>query len=329
MTHSLGGSYKKVSYDLRPAKQVERRMLLDSLQILANDGFSVRDHLYVGMGSIYFVDYVLFHKYLGINKMISVECCAQDAKRAQFNRPFDASVVDLRIDLIGNVISQLPRDEKVFAWLDYDCWLNSDIVNDISSAAYLLAPGSFLLVTIDAEYPEILDPADGVTPRRAEIPEECHDFYSMVAGSYFNPSWSKQDFSKDKVPITLASLGFRIIGSAEVSRSDGASLAPLFSFCYADKHSMVSFGGMIAGPAETKILQKSTLQNEFFIRSDPSKPPYPIRVPCLTRKERLYLEGNMPCPQGWKPSEFDLDKEDLEAFCETYRYHPSYVEVLL
>jgi hypothetical protein len=329
MTHSPGGSYKKVSYDLRPAKQVERRMLLDSLQILANDGFSVRDHLYVGMGSIYYVDYVLFHKYLGINRMVSVECCTQDAKRAQFNRPFDASVVDLRIDLIGNVISKLPRDEKVFAWLDYDCWLNEDIVNDITAAAFILAPGSILLVTVDAEYPEILDPVDGVTPRRAQIPDECHKFYLKVAGNYFDPTWSTQDFSQDRVPNTLVHLGFRIIGSGEAHRSDGASLAPLFSFCYADKHSMVSFGGMIAGPTEAKILQKSSLQNEFFIRSDPSMPPYPIRVPCLTRKERLYLESNMPCRPGWKPSEFDLDQEDLKAFCEAYRYHPSYVEVLL
>jgi hypothetical protein len=47
-------SYLKVHYELRPAKQVERRMLIDAFQQLAQAGFQIRDYQYTGMGSIYF-----------------------------------------------------------------------------------------------------------------------------------------------------------------------------------------------------------------------------------------------------------------------------------
>ena len=57
-------SYMKVRYDLRPAKQVERRMIIDALHKLARAGVDISRYQYTGMGSIHFVDFVLFHKML-------------------------------------------------------------------------------------------------------------------------------------------------------------------------------------------------------------------------------------------------------------------------
>ena len=51
-----GESWRKVPYDLRPAKQAERRMLVDAFMILSQAGFPIRDYQYTGMGSVYFVD---------------------------------------------------------------------------------------------------------------------------------------------------------------------------------------------------------------------------------------------------------------------------------
>jgi len=56
-------SYLKVAYDLRPAKQIERRMFIDGLQRLALAGFDIGDYQYTGFGSIFFVDFILFHNY--------------------------------------------------------------------------------------------------------------------------------------------------------------------------------------------------------------------------------------------------------------------------
>src|SRR5687768_12973988 len=115
---AISHSYRKVQYDLRPAKQVERRMLIDSFQRLAIGGFQLHDYQYTGMGSIYFVDFTLFHRYLGITRMLSVEISGDIEKRVRFNKPF--AEVGIKIDAIGNIIPTLHRDVQHIVWLDYD-----------------------------------------------------------------------------------------------------------------------------------------------------------------------------------------------------------------
>ena len=105
----------KVPYDLRPAKQIERRMLVDGFQRLAQAGFPIRDYQYTGFGSLYFVDFVLFHKLLGIHRMLTVEHDQSLADRVEFNRPFDC--VEIAMKSAGEVIPSLARDLRHILWL--------------------------------------------------------------------------------------------------------------------------------------------------------------------------------------------------------------------
>src|SRR5689334_16559424 len=89
-------SYLKVAYDLRPAKQVERRMLLDCLQRLARVGFDLPDYQYTGFGSIHFVDFVMLHKLLGMRNLLSVEYSAAIEKRVEFNKPFGLINIEMK-----------------------------------------------------------------------------------------------------------------------------------------------------------------------------------------------------------------------------------------
>ncbi len=57
MTAQPSRSYLKVPYDLRMAKQIERRMIADLLIRLRGGGFDISNYQYTGMGSIYFVDF--------------------------------------------------------------------------------------------------------------------------------------------------------------------------------------------------------------------------------------------------------------------------------
>src|SRR5688572_9613488 len=95
-------SYRKVFYDLRPSKQVERRMIVDVLQELAEAGIRLRDYEYTGFGSIYFVDFILLHRLLGLRKLLSVEIVASAEQRVRFNKPFG----DVRVEIgaIGDVL---------------------------------------------------------------------------------------------------------------------------------------------------------------------------------------------------------------------------------
>src|SRR5438128_8766395 len=136
-------SYLQVFYDLRPAKQVERRMIIDVLQRLASVGFYVRDYQYTGLGSIYFVDFTLFHRLLGLRKLLSVEYDASITNRIRFNQPF--GLVEIAMKPVGDVIPTLDEGLKHVLWLDYDRHLDSDLVADTSLAGFRLSPGSVLL----------------------------------------------------------------------------------------------------------------------------------------------------------------------------------------
>src|SRR5207244_1556417 len=100
------------------AKQIERRMLLESLQLLAEGGFPISDYQYTGFGSIHFVDFILVHRLLGINRMLSVEHSQKIQKRVQFNQPF--KTVDVVLNSATEVIPALSPEKRHILWLDYD-----------------------------------------------------------------------------------------------------------------------------------------------------------------------------------------------------------------
>ena len=95
MSEESSQSYLTVPYDLRPSKQVERRMLLDFFRRLASSGVPIEEFRYTGMGSIHFVDHILFHKFLGIDKLVSVEHDVGIKSRLRFNLPFDHVALEM------------------------------------------------------------------------------------------------------------------------------------------------------------------------------------------------------------------------------------------
>ncbi len=309
-------SYLKVAYDLRPAKQIERRMLIDGLQRLGLAGFPIADYQYTGFGSVYFVDFILFHKLLGITRLLNVEYSKKIEKRIRFNRPYKQ--IDLAFKPIADVIPTLSPDLRHLLWLDYDSVLNASQLVDIHLAATYLSVGSILLVTVDVEPPG--PSTDG--------PEQWFDYFRAEAEQYLGDFNSISDFAESKLTNVNVQVLFRTIKAGLAGRA--VSFVPLFNFLYADGHKMVTIGGVIATETERRQIQASTLLTQtVYGRRDFNKLPYEIRVPRLTRKERLHLDCAMPSSKAWRPSEFELRDEDVLAYREIYRFFPAYAELLL
>ena len=313
---TLTESYLKVQYDVRPAKQAERRMFVDALQILSLEGFPIRDYQYTGMGSIYFVDFILFHKILGIERMLSVEASEHIEKRIKFNKPYKN--IQVEVGRIGDFIPSLSRDLQHLLWLDYDCVVEGEILRDIAQAVTHLSVGSILLVTVDAEGPG--PPEDGAA-------EWC-EYFKKEVGEYLPHSIKPTDFGKEKLPRLYAdlieksiSLGIRGIRDVE--------FLPLFHFVYKDSRLMLTIGGMIATGLQKRRVQQSKLKETRYYRKSFKSKPCKISVPSLTKKERMFLDNCMPCRNSWKINQFELSKEDLLAYREVYRFLPAYAEFLL
>jgi len=310
------GSYLEVSYDLRPAKQVERRMIIDVLQRMAAGGFQIREYQYTGLGSIYFVDFILFHRLLGLHRLLSVEHDSRIEKRVEFNRPFGK--VEIQLGSIGDVIPTLATDLKHLLWLDYDYVLDREVVIDTSNAAYRLSEGSILLVTVDLKQPAGRD-----------TPKECMEYYREHAGVYFEAGWVGDEFAPSELPMTVTRILHNAIRNG-LSGRPGIRFLPLFKFLYADgTHPMLTLGGLLGGESTERQLLACDFSGIGFVRSDVASIPYRIVVPRLTRRERIYLDRYMPCDDGWVPPDFELSMEEAMHYRSIYRYNPWYAELLL
>jgi hypothetical protein len=311
-------SADKVPYEFRPAKQVERRMLLELFQRLMEAGFRISGYQYTGMGSFYFVDFIMFHRYLGIKKMVSVECVEAIEKRVHFNRPYGKTVLDIVMGDIADFIPSLSRDRKHILWLDFNFVVTKGAIDAIVLAAAQLSAGSILLVTVDAEPPG--PPNWG--------PKKWCQYFKSEAGDFLGNKSLNKHFARSNLDEVNASIVEKAIRLGLAGRDD-VIFSPLVNFVYADGHRMLSVGGMIASEDDRqKLLQLDRIKMPF-VRDSITGNPYPIKVPLLTRKERLHLDAAMPCRKSWRPNEFEMTPDDIKIYSEIYPYFPVYTEGLL
>src|SRR5688572_15532181 len=119
-------SFAKFNYSLRPSKQVERKILIELLSDIAGAGYRIRDYTYLGFGSVYYVDFVMFHKYLFIDSMVCVEW-GDIPRRMRFNKPY--RFIKLRMGAIGDLAPEVIGSRKKFlAWLGYDRQLDGEML---------------------------------------------------------------------------------------------------------------------------------------------------------------------------------------------------------
>ncbi|MDE0334109.1 MAG: hypothetical protein OXI64_04055 [Defluviicoccus sp.] len=315
MSADSSKSYLSVAYDLRPAKQVERRILLDFFRRLAGCGVPVESFRYTGMGSIHFIDHVLFHKYLGITKLVSVERDEDIKKRVKFNRPFKN--VDIEIMEIGDYVPCLNADERHIVWLDYDYRLSRDMIEDVRSCANHLSIGSFILVTVDVE-----------PSRQSKGNSDNYEYYKEVAGLLWKQSWSASDFANSELhlrALDILALAFR----EGISGRTGIDALPCFKFVYADGHKMATLGVHIGGALQMCNLKRVKESGAEYLVIDFDGDPFNIDVPVLTRRERLYLERLMPSHDNVAGKPIGIGEEDIERFSKVYQFLPSYAELMI
>lgn len=272
----------RIPFDLRPSKQVERRMIVDLLISLAISGFPISSYRYIGMGGMHFVDFVLFHKLLGITDMLSAEHDIDVQSRIKFNCPF--SFIKLQFGDVGEVLGKIESDRRHLIWLDYDAPLSSEIVQDVVTALSSLAAGSVFFSYLGSRV------ADS---RREEFSGGTFEFYSNEVGKYFDVGWDKGRFTQSNVASSIR----RIVTKVALSGLSGRpefELSPVFNFEYRDGRRMLTLGGMVCDGAAKGRLVRCSFRHQKFVRRSLEDGPFEIAAPVLTRKERIYADGEMP-----------------------------------
>jgi hypothetical protein len=281
---------------------------------MAELGFPISEYGYLGLGSVYFADFILFYKYLLIEKMICAEL-ADIEDRMQFNTPYP--FVNLVMGPVTDAIPHVDTDAPWIAWLDYDQPLNEEMLGDIRSIVRRLHPGSVLLVTVDAE-PRIPDGIDYNDKTYQERRALAADTLQQALGKYRDAPIDAGCIDKATLPTVFAEVMCNVVRDASLRRDDVVA-QQLFNFKYADGAQMLTVGWMIASPEQVNTLEASGFLARSFANA--TTEPFRIDVPPMPIREKLALDQVADLP-------FKVGDGVVDAFAEHRRHYPIYFETI-
>lgn len=304
-------SPRKINYELRPAKFVERKMLLASLINICR--YYNQEYQYIGFGGLSFTDFKLFHKELHINKMISIEGGnLLNKERIQFNRPF--SFINLEYGVSTSILTKIDLSKPSIVWLDYDDALDNHMFQDIAILFRKLPIGSVYIFTSNREL------KDKNTDNLYEVESFSSKFGSIVPFDIKN-----KDFSGTENYKTIRKMLRGHTNSFLEERNlsgENLKFYQLFNFLYQENGGakMYTFGGVIDGGN----FASSNLVNFDFIKI--SEEPYRISMPNLTMKESEYIDKNFEDEAVIISSKI-IEQHELRKYKKTYKYLPNYFDV--
>jgi hypothetical protein len=308
-----------ISYNLRPAKQTERRLLLDFLRCASEIGLTNSDYRYVGMGGTMFYDFHLVHRFLGVNRMISLERDPRTHPRSAFNCPFD--FIAVRNETVADFLAS-DRDEAVtIYWLDYDDGLGPNIIADVTSLGTRLKIGGFAFVTVYAEPPGILE-----TLRSEQRLEHFQEHLGP-----FSRAFTAEDMENSNFPTTVHRVLMAAFKNAFAVRDDGI-FHPLFQVLYRDSTWMVTVGGCFcSNAAAPAFVRRVRADLPFLTRGRPYKIPRSLN---LTERERALFDmavtkNDVNSAQAQSLQSIGFKKRDLDAYRDLIRFLPRYHESII
>jgi len=317
------GSWRKINYDLRPAKNIERKMLSEAFRCLTSFG-SMSSYRYVGFGSQFFSDFRLFHRSLGITRMISIEGDREVEQRCDFNRPYGC--IRLRFGMATSVLPMLEWNQKTILWLDYDVHLDPEVLADVKFACANAVSGSMIVVTVDTRVKP---------PGKEDDPDKRVSWLKECLGEKVPAGIRKKDlvgWGTAKVYRTIIDNEIR----KTLSERNGTlpeerqiQYKQLFNFEYEDSKDakMLTAGGLLYETRHGPLLEKSAVELLPFIRSD--EEPFQIEVPNLTLHEIRHLDKFLPKTPAKRLRGCPIPEIDVNRYSNLYRYFPSFVEAEL
>ena len=320
-------SFEKFDYTLRPAKNVERKMIGETFARLSGIAPLV-EYRYVGLGAIAFADFILFHQRLGISDMVSMEEKVEERHRVCFNRPY--SCIKIKWGTASEVLPKLSWTKRAIVWLDYDEPLTSSVLSDISTVVASIRTGSAIIVTVDVQ-DRVRRGPDMAQARMKKLRKRVDEVRipQGTTGTRLG-GWGLarvcRDIIDNQIAEALADRNAPLLADRNAPPDEDEVLAykQLFNFQYADKARMLTVGGYIANPQDRNQVSPSDFEDLDFIRF--GKDPYLIEVPVLTRREAALLNKLLPQSAPLVPRPEWLPARDRKNYGKVYRHYPTYLE---
>lgn len=310
-----------VDFSVRQNKAIERSIVFGCLQELTRK-MELDNPIYVGFGSVWFVDFIQAHRHLAINTMISIESDEIIYARAKFNKPF--RTVEIHHGLSTNVIPTLIRDENYagrpwIVWLDYDSALDEDKLSELTYLVQVLPENSILLTTFTA-----------TSRYYGKKDSKREEFLRGILGDAlidtpFPDAGSLKNVSVQMDVLSKSALNFLVAAGLQGGRTGGAY--PAFRLMYQDGSPMVTVGVALPSGATASSVEELLKSGSWK-----GKINQPISTPPLTAREMNALQAALPAQfpitrENVREMGFDLLDDQIASFVRHYLEYPSFVQV--
>ncbi|NQV18541.1 MAG: hypothetical protein HQ534_08360 [Armatimonadetes bacterium] len=326
-------SFEYINYMFRPKKQIERKIITEILQELKEE-INLSKYLYIGFGSIYYYDFILFHKILNMNNLLSIDD-KSTKKRFEFNRPYDFISFENKIST--DFLNEYDWKQNSVLWLDYDNKLENIVLSDIKIIAKNCKKKDFLMITVNSYCGSVGDERD-------KARENFYNEFGMyISSDYYN----KKYYTPKYFPYLLQEVILKYLMA--VSELQNISFCKLFSFRYRDGAPMFTIGGIFD---DDKKLYNRKWDNKFISTDEEVKD---INVPILTYCEKFHIDSHIEKlkrkikkieSKNKESGRSLIEKEmtemmnktlpfelasiyDLKNYIEFYRYYPQYYEGII
>ena len=326
----MSKSYREIDYRLRLAKNVERKMLAEAFRRLSKFA-RVDFYRYVGMGSLYFSDFILFHRALGFRQMISIEKAenAVNQERFRFNQPFKC--VQIEFGSTNSVLPKLSWEMNNVVWLDYDGKLTKEVLADTFLIASQIASGSMFLISINSNSFGNPDEEDDKSEEDSKLLSPLKALEKILGKEKIPAGTTKTDLEGWKLAEIYRQILNNEIEEALNERNQVLTIdkrvqyQQLFNFHYEDGAKMLTVGGIFYTEESKLKLDECVFHELDFYR--PHNESYRINAPLLTFKEIRALNVCLPfddkdCEQPLPP----ISESDKNKYAQLYRYYPTFAE---
>jgi len=336
-------SLLKINYLLRPNKQIERKIFIEIIRSLEHKfNINIENSTYIGMGSIYYYDFLLFHKYLKIRNLISIDDKTQFKERFKFNLPYDyIDFFNLKTtEFLSTKFKKMSSDSKIdesiyLIWFDYDSKLITKIenikrkefiidpskVDDIRIIINKCSENDIFILTVDVDY---RDSFFLTTELRQTFIET---FEKYLSKKYRNIN----NIIIENLANIIQDVIINIIRSEE--KYNKFKFKKLFSFEYKDTKKMYTLGGIFHSKnikRKMRDINYTNLNEDEIIK---------IYVPNLTYKEKITLDSMVKNlselinldnnDEIYERLGFEIDRDELKNYLEYYKYYPQYYEGII
>lgn len=311
-------SFDGVDYSIKPSKSIQRQVVFDGIRTLKSH-LDLSNMVYVGFGSIWFVDFVMAHKLLDIEDMVSMEKNEVVYRRALFNKPY--ATVQVRHGHSSGLLSQLYNDGNFtirpwVVWLDYNYPLNEALKDDIRSVIERSPVDTVFLVTFNGSGTSYGQPNDRVTRLR------------NLLGDVVPDDLSKAHCNGKEMQETLADLTINFMKSIGVETARPGGFKPAFRIIYKDVSPMITVGGIMPSPEKS-----NTANGVIDTETWKCNPEMRIVAPSLTIREASTLQSLLPRGDALsritvQEQGFDLEDGQIESFERYYREYPTFAQII-